>query len=207
MAFLNATGITRLVTDLKNRFAALAHTHAAATDITGQLPVSNGGTGASTASGARTNLDAAQDDSSGVTLAETATSLATTIARAGTGASDWGANEASLRSQIQTLQDSVSWKYAGTRTGTASLTVPGHNELLVIIEFGGNSNYGYSLVVPAIHTIGPSRFILGGGVPNDTHMTVVSVTRSDNVTSVALMSDKYNNSDYINNAKIYVYYH
>ena len=39
--------------------AAASHTHAAATDLTGQVPVANGGTGAANAADARTNLGAA----------------------------------------------------------------------------------------------------------------------------------------------------
>lgn len=58
MAHLDASGVTRLVADLKTRFAALAHTHAAASDITGQLPIANGGTGSSTAPGAVAALGA-----------------------------------------------------------------------------------------------------------------------------------------------------
>jgi hypothetical protein len=38
--------------------ANTSHTHAAGTDLTGQVPVANGGTGASTAAAARTNLGA-----------------------------------------------------------------------------------------------------------------------------------------------------
>ena len=39
--------------------AAASHTHAAATDLTGQVPIANGGTGASTAAGALSSLGAA----------------------------------------------------------------------------------------------------------------------------------------------------
>lgn len=48
MAFLNNTGVTRLVTDLKSRFAALTHEHNADDVTSGTLPVSRGGTGKGT---------------------------------------------------------------------------------------------------------------------------------------------------------------
>lgn len=156
MAHLNAAGITRLVTKLKDRFAALAHTHAAATDITGQLPVANGGTGASTASGARTNLDAAQDDSSGITLASAASNISTLLATTGIASTPSGKT---LQGQISTLQDSVSpinvtsnvtpknWSTAPT----FSATKYGHK--LTIMFFGGTvSSTAASTVVFQIHS-------------------------------------------------------
>lgn len=115
MAHLNAAGITRLVTKLKDRFAALAHTHAAATDITGQLPVANGGTGASTASGARANLDAAQDNSSGITLADAGSNISTLLATTGIASTPSGST---LQGQIDTLQHSVSYSTVELNTGT-----------------------------------------------------------------------------------------
>ena len=47
MAHLDASGITRLVTDLKSRFATL---------VSGAVPVAQGGTGATTAAGAVENI-------------------------------------------------------------------------------------------------------------------------------------------------------
>lgn len=62
MAFLDNTGVTRLVTDLKARFAALTHYHAA-TDITsGTLSTDRGGTGMTGNPSMLTNLGSTTAD-------------------------------------------------------------------------------------------------------------------------------------------------
>jgi hypothetical protein len=58
MTFLQC--ITWLVTDLKSKFAAKTHAHAASDITSGTLALARGGTGGTDSETARTNLDAAQ---------------------------------------------------------------------------------------------------------------------------------------------------
>lgn len=55
MKFMSDTSLSELVAKIKSGFAPISHTHAMS-DITGTLPINKGGTGATTASGALTNL-------------------------------------------------------------------------------------------------------------------------------------------------------
>ena len=103
MAQLNLAGIiTRVVTDLKARFAAIAHNHAAGDITSGTLAIARGGTNAGTAAAARTNLDAAQDASSGTTLYAAQQAISGLAAAQGNVPSG-----KTLQGEIQTLQDSV----------------------------------------------------------------------------------------------------
>ena len=65
---LNATGLTYLWGRIKAKFAAISHVHAASDITSGTLSVARGGTGASDATNARANLDAAQNDGATGTL-------------------------------------------------------------------------------------------------------------------------------------------
>ena len=53
---LQTTGLTYLWQKIKAKFAAIAHSHSASDIISGMLDISRGGTGASTAAAARSNL-------------------------------------------------------------------------------------------------------------------------------------------------------
>ena len=55
MKFMSDTSLSELVAKIKSGFAPISHTHAMS-DITGTLPINKGGTGATTASGALSNL-------------------------------------------------------------------------------------------------------------------------------------------------------
>lgn len=103
MAQLNLAGIiTRVVTDLKTKFAAISHNHAAGDITSGTLAIARGGTNAGTAAAARTNLDAAQDASSGTTLYAAQQAISGLAAAQGSVPSG-----KTLQGEIQTLQDSV----------------------------------------------------------------------------------------------------
>lgn len=56
MAFLDETGLTELVAKIKAAYAAKSHTHAASDITSGTLAVAYGGTGATTAAAAWSNL-------------------------------------------------------------------------------------------------------------------------------------------------------
>ena len=60
MGFLNGSGVTRLVTDLQARFAAIAHNHAASDITSGMLPISRGGTDAGSGDKACFNIGASK---------------------------------------------------------------------------------------------------------------------------------------------------
>lgn len=71
----NASGLTRIAQKLKDKFAAIAHNHAASDITSGTLALARGGTGSDTAAGARTNLDAAQSNGASGTLALAETAI------------------------------------------------------------------------------------------------------------------------------------
>ena len=60
MSFIDATGLTQAVSEIKAycvaAFAAITHTHAASDVTSGQLAIANGGTGATTATAAKTAI-------------------------------------------------------------------------------------------------------------------------------------------------------
>lgn len=117
MAQLNLAGIiTRVVTDLKARFAAISHAHAAGDITSGTLAIARGGTNAGTAAAARTNLDAAQDASSGTTLYAAQQAISGLAAAQGSVPSG-----KTLQGEIQTLQDSVARKSTAGNTAEAMI--------------------------------------------------------------------------------------
>ena len=110
---LQATGLTYLWAKIKAAFASLVHTHSASDITSGTLGISRGGTGASTAAAARTNL--------GVTAANVVDGNAITPASvAATGAVS-GSSVSDSVGSLADLRDSVSLKtiqISGTTTGT-----------------------------------------------------------------------------------------
>lgn len=68
MSYLDNSGVSYLWSKIKAAFAPKSHSHAAGDITSGTLPVARGGTGATTAANARTNLDAAQSDGAEGTL-------------------------------------------------------------------------------------------------------------------------------------------
>lgn len=101
---LQATGLTYLWAKLKAAFAPLAHVHSASDITSGTLGVSRGGTGASTAAAARTNL--------GVTAANVVdgnaiapASVAATGAVSGSSVSDSVGSLADLRDSVSLESD------------------------------------------------------------------------------------------------------
>lgn len=140
---LTATGLTYLWDKLKAKFAArthnhtksqitdFAHTHAAATDITGQLPVANGGTGGATAAAARVNLGTPASSSLADVEQSTATAnhaqgdhfvldgelrKATSAIASGESITSSNSTTDTLQGQIDTLQDSVSTSLIDSNT-------------------------------------------------------------------------------------------
>jgi hypothetical protein len=56
MPYLDSNGVSELWARCKAVFSKIGHTHNASTELTGVLPITNGGTGSTTAASARTNL-------------------------------------------------------------------------------------------------------------------------------------------------------
>lgn len=120
MTFLQC--ITWLVTDLKSKFAAKTHAHAASDITSGTLSVARGGTGGSTALDARKNLSVPVDSSIAYVESTTATKnhavgdyfmlgsvlmKATAAIATGETINASKATAVTVQSQIDTLRDSV----------------------------------------------------------------------------------------------------
>lgn len=74
MSYLDNTGVSYLWSKIKAAFAAKSHTHSASDVTSGTLPISRGGTGATTAAAARTALEVSPIDGLYYAIEETATS-------------------------------------------------------------------------------------------------------------------------------------
>lgn len=122
MSSLFNNGVTRLVRDLRQKFARIIHTHAASDITSGTLAVARGGTGAGTALDARKSLGVPSDSSIAPVESTTATSnhasgdyfmlgsvlmKATRAIAAGEQITTSNATPATLQGQIDTLRDSV----------------------------------------------------------------------------------------------------
>ena len=116
---LQATGLTYLWAKLKAAFAPLVHVHSASDITSGTLGVSRGGTGATTAAAARTNL--------GVTAANVVNGNAITPASvAATGAVS-GSSVSDSVGSLADLRDSVSLRFGMQSASSLGLTTANDN--------------------------------------------------------------------------------
>lgn len=134
--------------------AASSHNHSASDITSGTLPISRGGTGATTASDALTNLGAAA--SSHNHSASNITSGTLALARGGTGAT----------SKTAAFKNLADWTSIGSVKSNESINITGklkgYNEVMVIIGYG--STYWSSCVLRASAVTSTLReWYTGGG--------------------------------------------
>ena len=164
--------------------AASSHNHSASDITSGTLPITRGGTGATTASGALTNLGAAAFSHNH--SASDITSGTLPIERGGTGAT----------AKTAAFKNLAGWTKIASVSGENSATIKlsGYNEILVVGWY--STSYLGSVLIPVANLSTTQKEVyLGGGFnsPNNGRKSAVKLSTTK-ITGVVMVVDNKSKS-------------